>query len=1081
MASKSLAALLVTTSLTCAFPANASEILSGNYIKIGVNDKGTLGVGGSTSPGILYDGTGTGTFNSAYDYLTPGSPFEGFTITGNSGSAFSATNNNASLGSAAISGTLTAYNGAAYNGTTYDNRAIWTGSYGGVITVTHDYHFNDSSQQLLVTTTITAQTNLTSLSFARFTDPDAVAATGDSSATNNFQGSGSVPTSDLVYAEALVSKYVIGLYSNDPTTHNSAVTNWTTTTSSYLAGGSIGNGDNTIGMGFNLGALASGGSLVLNYAYIFGTDIAAAIAANGGGGTTTSTGIGAGASYSVSDLLNGSVQPVFNGGVLTMSSTTDLATNFTVQTTGGAIDTHGYDLTLTGALSGKGVLDKIGDGELILTGANTHGGFNVKGGVLAFSGDAALGDEARPVTLANDATLRALGDMVMTHGLQIQSDTQGVFDTGAHNVVLTGDILGGGTLHKTGSGVLALTGANSQGVLDIQGGTVVAGSAQALGAANGQIVLHTDTQFSTDANMTISQSVSVVGDNARFDTGANNVVLNGALSGSACFRKVGTGQLTLTAPGANAIGACVEQGLLSFNSSFNGNVWVESGGRAGGGGQINGNVQVAGVLSPGNSPGRLVVAGSVTQAPTGVLAIDIDGPTAGVGAGHHDTLVLTGAGSRYTAAGAIAPITRGITGDATNTYTPQIGEAYRVVTAEGGVTGVYSTVIQPTSGLPADARFDAVYTANSVILAVTAKSYATLGADGSINARQAGGAIDRLRDSSAITPAGGALLAGFVGLNKAQVRNALQQSTGEIHADVLDATLDGARAMRGQVSARLDHAFRADRSLWADVDVNDHKVRSDAYAEAYSADTTSVTVGLDRRLSERLLVGGAVSYGEAEVSAGLVGGGKSFSYRGHGYAAWRSAGTYVNGVVSVGSDLYKTNRALGLSIGTQHLASKVDGSTLSADLEAGRRQKLGPANLTLAAGLATDNAARDSVSERGDAAGALNFGQETRHAVQGRVGAVVDGETHAGDFVLRPRASLFVLQEFGADASQLDARLQGQAFSVSAAAPGETSVRFAAALEASVSDRVRFGVGYRYAWAENAEGHSLRVTASVDW
>lgn len=115
---------LSTTSLSFPGTALASEILLGSYIKVGVNDKGTLGVGGNTSPGILYDGAGTGTFNSAYDYLTPGTPFEGFTVSGNSGSAFSATNNNSSLGSAAISGTLTAYNGAAYNGTTYDHSGI---------------------------------------------------------------------------------------------------------------------------------------------------------------------------------------------------------------------------------------------------------------------------------------------------------------------------------------------------------------------------------------------------------------------------------------------------------------------------------------------------------------------------------------------------------------------------------------------------------------------------------------------------------------------------------------------------------------------------------------------------------------------------------------------------------------------------------------------------------------------------------------------------------------------------------------------------------------------------------------------
>jgi len=213
-----------------AVPAPANEILSGDYIKIGLNDKGTLGVGGNTSPGVLYDGTGTGAFNPAYDYLTPGTPFEGFTVSGTAGADFTATNNNSNLGAAAISGVLTSYNGVAHDGVTNDNRAVWTGTYGGLFNITHDYAFNDDGQQLNIGTTIEALADLTNLTFARFTDPDAVAAAGDSSATNNFRGATGVPESDLVYAEALASKYVIGLYTNDATTHNSAVTGWTPAT-----------------------------------------------------------------------------------------------------------------------------------------------------------------------------------------------------------------------------------------------------------------------------------------------------------------------------------------------------------------------------------------------------------------------------------------------------------------------------------------------------------------------------------------------------------------------------------------------------------------------------------------------------------------------------------------------------------------------------------------------------------------------------------------------------------------------------------------------------------------------------------
>ena len=78
---KTLRALVAATLLTSSPAWAVNLILVGDYVKIGVNEAtGTLGSGGNTPPGILYDATGTGTFNPSYDYLTPGSPFEGWAL-----------------------------------------------------------------------------------------------------------------------------------------------------------------------------------------------------------------------------------------------------------------------------------------------------------------------------------------------------------------------------------------------------------------------------------------------------------------------------------------------------------------------------------------------------------------------------------------------------------------------------------------------------------------------------------------------------------------------------------------------------------------------------------------------------------------------------------------------------------------------------------------------------------------------------------------------------------------------------------------------------------------------------------------
>jgi uncharacterized protein with beta-barrel porin domain len=267
--------------------AQVTQTLVGDYIKIGTSSYGTIGSGGNTSPGILYDNTGTGTFNTSYDYLTPGTPFEGFTVQGAWASGnFSAVNNN--TGTANNVGTLADNSSTGYVGVT------WTGSYSSGATKLYDIvnsvGFNTNAKQVSVTTTITAAQNLTGVKFARYTDPDARAAAGDSSSTRNIRGTSSVSANNVVYAEALASLYVIGLYSSASSGVNTGVSSgWSTNATTYINGQADGDGDYTIGIGFDVGDMTSGQSVILRYNYIFGADISTAIAlaVSSGGNSAT--------------------------------------------------------------------------------------------------------------------------------------------------------------------------------------------------------------------------------------------------------------------------------------------------------------------------------------------------------------------------------------------------------------------------------------------------------------------------------------------------------------------------------------------------------------------------------------------------------------------------------------------------------------------------------------------------------------------------------------------------------------------------------------------------------------------------
>ena len=289
-----LAALLSTTALadtsSISTTATGMGVLENDYVKAGVNGtSGTLGSGGNTSPGLLYDSTGSGTFNTSYDYLTPGSPFDGFAI--KIDGTNSKNNNNGN-------GPWTDADGLADG----DGTLTWAGtnsSHSGW-EIQNTYSLGATAEHIEIGTQITAGSNATTLSFGRFIDPDARAATGDSSSTDNVLGYGVIPDTNVAFSEALSSRYALGLYSTDSNV-DAGITRWTTDADSYTEnavdgdGSKTNTGDNTIGLSWNWSSVSTGDILTASYAYIFGPSAfdaadAAITAGAGGGGDTSSWG-----------------------------------------------------------------------------------------------------------------------------------------------------------------------------------------------------------------------------------------------------------------------------------------------------------------------------------------------------------------------------------------------------------------------------------------------------------------------------------------------------------------------------------------------------------------------------------------------------------------------------------------------------------------------------------------------------------------------------------------------------------------------------------------------------------------------
>jgi autotransporter-associated beta strand protein len=370
-------------------------------------------------------------------------------------------------------------------------------------------------------------------------------------------------------------------------------------------------------------------------------------------------------------------------------------------------------------------------------------------------------------------------------------------------------------------------------------------------------------------NVAVTMNAALGGFNA-VDSWNNNI------SGAGGFTLNGTGRLTFTGADSYAGATTVNGGTLAIDGSLASPVTVNAGGVLSGNGILHGAtvVKAGGTLAPGDDPGTLTSTAAVTLNAGSTSIFDIDGTGTGAGAGNYSRVVVNGAS--YTAAGTLEPLLRGITGSATNSYTPPAGTDFQIVSASGGVQGTYATLVQPT-GLGAGTQFAVAYGPTTITLALTPASYANLAAFGvalTPDERAVAAALDAGRASgpaalygplytaplpadpallSALSPViyGDALLAARDGFN-------LQSSTVEAQ---LDARRDGAAAPGAQTAALPGGATLWVAGLGQFLNVTSSK------APGFNGSQGGVAAGVDGAAAPGLRAGAALGYLHQDTSS----------------------------------------------------------------------------------------------------------------------------------------------------------------------------------------------------------------------
>lgn len=265
--------LMSSILLMSGFASATSIVMESGYVKAGVSDDGTFGVGGTTTPGILYDENGTGNYG-VDDYLTPGTPFEFFTlqITGDTNVTY--TNNN----SKSSPDMNTSISGDMHTVTAVSSTPD------GLLELTQTYTLDDGSKIIQVDASVEniSATTIKNAKFSRGLDPDVDVVTYGSYDTNNTRGyDGSAeglpvfPATDVVIAEGISTKKVISLLYTGKLPHNTNVDrSWGVIPSVILEGKNDGFGDYTINVAMDLGKMEPGDIVEFRYGYVLGDNLA---------------------------------------------------------------------------------------------------------------------------------------------------------------------------------------------------------------------------------------------------------------------------------------------------------------------------------------------------------------------------------------------------------------------------------------------------------------------------------------------------------------------------------------------------------------------------------------------------------------------------------------------------------------------------------------------------------------------------------------------------------------------------------------------------------------------------------------
>ncbi len=560
-----------------------------------------------------------------------------------------------------------------------------------------------------------------------------------------------------------------------------------------------------------------------------------------------------------------------------------------------------------------------------------------------------------------------------------------------------GVISGTGSVNKQGAGALTLTAASTySGGTNVSAGTLVASTAV----------------------LPANRNVSVTGSGVLVLNQTGDGTLSGNLTGGGKLKKQGSAALTIANITTSAID--VEAGSLFFNRI--GSTVVSTGALLGSNGTVAGNLTNNGTLSPGFSPGIIVVTGNYAQSATGTLVIELASPVS------YDQLVIGGTASL----GGTLQV------NTLNGFNPS-GNSFTFLTAAGGVTGTFSAI----SGTIANSAATAaalIYSPNSVTLTFLQLPFAGFAqTPNQVAVANATQSNPTLTTGLNTVPTAGLFPAAL---------NAHSPQGYEIWSDIAFAHKT---ALFNRL-ARDDHAIVGHNEYYFDASQRRGRAKGDRDVGPSTFTSTAGLVGGDHALDANLSVGGFFEHGKTISDLGSAGSRSTVKSDTLGVRIERNHGsTFTHGVFAYGFDDYKSTRPVSFGATTAVATSSTKGRQWLAGISGGQHFTAGAFTASPFLGVIASAWRADGFTESDAGAYNASVGGQKARSLRSQLGLNAHFDWQLGSLQLSPRLGAAWLHEFSNDARAINAAFGPASYAISTRQPQRDSAQLSAGVDLLLS------------------------------